>query len=41
MINENEFFLVFEGLKTLYFDKTKLLGWKKDFMNIEIVHYDL
>ena len=40
MINEDEFFLVFEGLKTLYFHRKKLLGWKKDFMNLEVVYYN-
>ena len=40
MINDVEFFLVFEGQRSLYFNRKKLLGWKKDFMNIEIVYYD-
>lgn len=40
MINEEEFFLVFEGLRTLYFNRKKLLGWKKDFMNLEMVYYN-
>ena len=40
MINDSEFFLVFEGQKSLYFNRRKLLGWKKDFMNIEIIYYN-
>lgn len=37
--SKNEAFYSFQGGKTLYFNKETFLGWKKDFLNNEMMNY--
>jgi len=40
MINDKELFITFDRNKTIHFNTSLFLGWKKDFYDFEILKYN-